>query len=417
MSPNNYSALFEDAESSGFGCVLFDVEEGPDGKRRPIPGKGWSSKNGDAAKLIYSPNELDNDVYWFTNLDRNSLWQSSSGPKRKMKEASFLRTDMSQIMKETGLMPNSVSTAMACQGLSELFARVMSLASEHYSIKTFESALLIDDLRPKLLADDQEMGEPFDQALMRCFTDYIVCPAAPKTAQEILVTLRRPRFLHAQQVLDTVQPYGEWNVVLPEEFPVPDRLEWLLSKNCPGLVRVIIKKFNGNCPPWMPPLIQMGEALIENNRKKERDWLTLQEAKAFSRYAVIEIKAAVLCSGWQEVQALKPLCELGPLSHMSYSLGLLSECHWIAMSGRYRDSLNKQKIKVSPRSCYQRAADRFYCFSSASILAAGGFKVLSYGLGAVSIACERSRVAELIEIAPTASLTVPGYLYDKKDGI
>ena len=407
---NDYSALFEDEEELRFGCVLFELKEGQDGSSSATPEKGWASVAGESPRMVYSPDDLDRDTVWLTNLSKEALWKTSAANKKRLKDSAYLRTDLSQIMKETGLSPSRITTANSAQAIGEIFARIMGLAREHYGIAEFGAASLSDEIRGRILGEDDDVGEPFDQALMRGYCDFVSC-SNMRESHEMLVTLRRPRIAHAKHVLATILPQGPWEVVMPDQFPEgQERLEWLLGQDRPGVVRVSVKRFRQGVQGWNVPLLNMGEALIENGKKKERDWLTLQEAHYLSKYMVLDAKGAILAKDWKDFEPLRPLHAPGPLAHMSYSAGILAECHWIAASGRHRDGLSKQKIKVSPRSCFQRAADRFYCFNSAGILASAGFKVLSYGLGAVSVATEKSRLGELAKACLAANLTMPAAL-------
>lgn len=408
----DFSSLFDDAIQSGFGCVLFDMQDDGSGKMSPQAGKGWASANGKEAMRINSPADLATDIRWLTNLDKTTFWKSGAVRMKKLRESSYFKTDLGQLMRETGLAPQKITSAKACEGISEIFSRLMKVAVAHYDLSDIREDEFTSELRPLLLPADTPVDLQVDEALSRAFVDFVLCPAS-KVEGGRKITLKRPRLAHARQVMDTAIPDGPWEFMsidaLPEES---ERLDWLISLKRPALLKVAIKGFVDRCPSWAPPLLQLGEAVGAGGHKKERNWMTLQEARYFSRYAKLEIKAVFLAEGWREVNAGKGLCELGELSDLSISLGLIAEAHWLSLASRSRHPVTKSKSMVSPRACWLRATDRFLCFASALPLASAGYSVLSYGMGEVSVVTRPEKLFNLAQIAPACGLTAPAALYD-----
>lgn len=406
----DFSSLFHDASQSGFGCVLFDMQDDGSERMAPQPGKGWASANGKEAVRIHSPDDLASDIRWLTNLDRHTFYRSGAVRMKKLRESSYLKTDLGQIMRETGLAPQKLTSAKACEGLSEVFSRLMKIAQAHYDIPSIREDELASELRPLLLPADAPVSLEVDEALSRAFVETVACPSA-KVEGGRRLSLRRPRLEHARQVLDTAIPEGPWEFVgldaLPEEGA---RLEWIAGLNRPALMKVAIKGFIERCPPWAPALLQLGES--GGARKRERSWMTMQEAKYFARYAKLDIQAVFLAQGWSELGASKGLCEMGELSDLSISLGLIAEAHWLSLAAPSRHPVTKQKTLVSPRACWLRATDRFLCFASALPLASAGFSVSSYGGGEVAVTARPERMRDLAQIAPACGLTAPAALYE-----
>lgn len=402
-----FAALFEDAEQRGFGCVLFDLQEDADGKLRPALGAGWASANGEKALRITGAHDLDTDIRWWTNLDRNTFWKSGCVRMKKLRESSFFKTDLGQLMREVGLTPKKLGSAVVCEALSEIFARSMRLAVSHYDFSELREQELVDELRVLLAPADASVSMETDEALSRAFLDYMACPFTKRDGARI-VTLKRPRLTHAREVLESAVPEGAWDFYGPNDLPEEHaRLDMLQGLKRPALVKVALRGFVEKCPTYVPPLLQLGEAVGAKGHKKERNWMTLQEVRYFSRFARVEIQAAFVAERWQELRMGKALLELGPLSDWSISLGLLAEAHWSSLASRSRHPVTKSKSMVSPRACWLRSADRFFCFAAALPLAAAGFSISGYGLGAVSVSVLPEDLGKLTEVAPGCGLLMP----------
>ena len=408
----DFNSLFEDPSAGGFGCVFFDFVDQGDGKMGPLPGKGWASIGGEKAQRINSIDDLSSEIKWVTNLDRNTFWKSGCVRYSKLRESTYLKTDIGQIMREMGIVPKNVTTAGACEQVSEVLARTLAWGQSHYDVDQLSEQEWADEIRPRLYLADVSTDMEVDMALQRSYVDYIIC-SSPKLDGGRMVTLRRPRLSHARTILNAAIPYGGWEFIAPTDMPEDqDRFNWLWAMQRPVLVKVAVKGYVDRCPGYVVPLLQLGDALGEGGRKKERNWMTLQEVMYFSKYAKVEIQAAFVAEGWTSFGGNKRLLEVGELSDFSMSLGLLAEAHWMALAGRSRNPITRSKTMVSPRAAWFRTTDRFFCFSSALPLAAAGFNVISYGGGCVSVAARPENMAELAEVAAACGLNVPAVLFD-----
>lgn len=400
------SYIFEDAEYSGVGAVLFDLKEQEDGQLRPALGAGWASLNGGKAFRIQSYEELDSNVIWICNLDRQTFWMAGCARIKRLKESIFFKTEMGALMRELGLVPKKNGPTYVVERLSSIYAHAFLLIKNHYKCE-FKDSELVDSLKRMLIPEDAPLGMELDEALSRAYADFIVC-SERKFEGHIRVQLHRPRLLHAKEVCDSVIPSGEWEFWDDEKLPEKEiRLQWILEQKRPVLAKVSIKGFLEKCPSSMLPLLSLGDAIGTAGRKKERNWMTVQEIRYFARFVRLEIHCVFMAERFEPLYSSKEILELGPMSPMSTVLGLMAECHWMALSARSRHPVTKSKSMVSPRACWLRAADRFLCFSVAMTVAALGYNIISYGAGMITVSVPKEALLQLSQNASDLGLIFP----------
>lgn len=412
------NALFDDTKQVRFGCVMFDLQEGADGKFVPYPGSGWASIQGGAAFRIKGTGDLSSDVKWLTNLSLDILWKSGAHKQQKLKYSGYLRTDLGQIMKELGLTPPKIPIADVCEKISALFNKVMRLAIEFYDIKSFNQKDLLLEIRSALCPEDKNISIPLDEALTRAYQDLVICEKPILKERQLFVTLKRPRYSHAQSILDISLPVwnGDWNFYGLKDLP-PDndrKIEFLMELGSPFLAKISIKRFynDSSMNVELAKLLDLGEAIGEKGVTKDRNWVCQPELLYLCRFAEVKVEAAFVADGYKELNVKLPF--LGDLSAWSYSLGLLAENVWMGLSTRSVNPTTRAKTLVSPRACWLKAADRFMTLTSAMMLSSAGFIVSSYGYGGVTIMLDEAKIPELIELAPHAGLTVPLNIIDKR---
>ena len=413
-------SLFDDNKDVKFGCVCFDMHEGSDGKMSPLPGNGWASIEGKSAFRIRSVADLSPDVKWWSNLNKNTLWNSGKQNLLKLKRSDYLKTDLGDIMKELQMSPPNIPIANICEYLSDIFNRVMRMAIEFYGLNDFQKEDLIEELNNHLLAKDENIDISIDQAFMRSYQDRVFCETNNLNLEgHKKIYLRRPRVQHAKLILDTRIPVknSKWEVIFPEDLPETkeERLEFLLNNERPFICKVKILSFHemDNAFINVTKLLNMGESIAPKNVRKKRDWMCQTELLYYSKFANLDIEAVIIGDRYDEECYDNLLPDMGPLGNMSYSYGLLSECVWHAITDRSYDKLNKSKTLVSPRACWLKATDRFLTLTSAMMLSSQGHNVLSYGSGSVVVSIADNDIAKLIEQAPAAGLTVPRWLVEK----
>ena len=407
-------------ENIKFGCVLFDLQELTEGKMLPAPGGGWASIEGKSAFRFKSINELSNQVKWLTNLSQDVLWKSNLAKQTKLKHSGYLRTDVNQLSKELGLIVPITPITKICETLSELFNKVMRLGIEFYGLSKFIQKDLHLELKSSLLTNDKNISTHLDEALSRAFQDLVICDHVLQKDKQIFVSLKRPRYYHAKTILETPIPIinGDWDFYGPDDLPstTEKKIDFLMKLDKPFIAKISINSFENtdNLYVDLSKLLSLGETLGEGGRPKERNWVCQPELLYLSRFCDLDIQAAFVAQGYQEMENNITLPYLGELSDFSLSLGILSECVWTGIAGRSINPQTRNKSLVSPRACWLKAADRFMTFTSAMMLSSAGFTITSYGYGAVNICIDEDKISQLIEIAPHAGLSVPINIIKKK---
>ncbi len=413
-------SLFDDALNVRFGCVCFDFQVSDNGKQVPAPGSGWASVEGGSAFRIKSPADLASDVKWWTNLDRDIFWKSGAMKMPKLKKSEYFKTDLGDVMKELQMQPQNLTIATVCEYLSDMFNRVMRLAIELYDLKTFQEEDFTTELKNHFLPKDEPLDNHIDQALIRSYQDMVMCETGSINISGLRrIVLRRPRVIHARQVLETKVPLegSQWEIKLKDELPADkdERLEYLINSPRPFICKVRINSFYDmdNAFVNLPKLLNMGEGVFPKGVRKIRDWMCQTELLYYSKFADIDIDAAMFAKEYDEHSFEESIVDLGPLSNLSYSYGLLAECVWNAYAERSRDPHTKSKTMVTPRASWLKSADRFLTLTSAMMLSSQGHQVVSYGSGMVVVQIPEADIKKLIENAPAASLTVPRWLVEK----
>lgn len=410
-------SLFDDNRK--FGCVMFDLQEQANGKMAPMPGSGWASIEGGAAYRIKNTGDLSHEVKWITNLEKEIFWKLGIAKQERFKHSGYMRTDIGQIMKELGLTPPKVAITLVCQNISSIFTKVMKLAKEFYGVNSFTKKDLQSEIKETLFAMDTSISTPVDEALSRAYQDLVICELPVLKERMNFVTLKRPRYFHAKSILDVSIPTwdGDWDFLGMSDLPTntADKLKFLMEQEKPFIAKVAIHSFSHpeNINVDLSKLLNLGEAIGEGGKAKQRNWVCQPELLYLSKFANLDIEAAFVANGYQELEKKIQLPYLGELSDFSYSLGLLSECVWTGLASRSINQKTNHKTVVSPRACWLKAADRFMTLTSAMMLSSAGFIVNSYGYGGVNVVVEDAKLSHLIEIAPHAGLSVPISIIEK----
>lgn len=417
-------SLFDDTKNISFGCVFFDLQQ-RENKSFPWPGSGWASIEGNKAYRIKGPEELSKDFIWLSNLKNDAWYQSNIFRQNHIKKSEYLKTDVGDIMKELQMIPQNLTIATITEQFSHMFNKIMRLAIELYKLNNFEKDDLITQLKDLFIGKDESLTIPVDEAFSRSYQDMVICEQINISLTGYKkIQLRRPRVIHAREILETEIPEkdSKWDLLLNEELPEKDnRLEYLLSLNRPFICKVKINDFKeqnmGNNRDMhlidFNKLLNMGEAIGPKGVRKKRDWMTTTEIMYYSKFANLEIEAALIASSYSKTINKDKIPSFGDLLDMSYSYGILCECVWHSFADRSIDYINKSKTLVSPRATWYKAADRFYCLTAAILLASKGIQVLSYSSGIVNVLVSEEQIKSLLQIAPSAGLTVPIWLVEK----
>lgn len=375
-----------------YGAVIFDEKE--------RPGPGWASRQGQPAVRIRGTGDLASDVYWWTNLSF-STFRVFGLSRHNLKRHDYLRPDMDQLHKELGLFTSRLAASRIAEISAEIFDRVMRMASAHYGLEKPADDTLIEDLYAKLVRQDRMITPEINKALGQAWQTWSICEAASPTGSKIMA-FKRPRILHAQEVLATPIPGELWEHIPEKDMPAESkRVDWLINQNRPALVRATVD----NVDPEVSKIIA-----FSGGSNRERSWMSHPELLSLSRFAKIKIESAFLANEYAPCQVNRPLYTGGPMGMLSVSAGILSENYWIAIASTLtinKRSKDNREVIYSPRAVWMSAADRFFMMLPALMLHGSGFVVKAYGRGGVNVAVQRGMLADVRACAISAGLNAP----------
>ena len=405
---------------NAFGCVEFDVAQNAKGQWGAMPGAGWASIDGAPAVRVQGVSDLSLNVIWLSNLDQPTHWAAALYNTPQIKEARYLRTDLNQIVRELGVSPKVVGPTHSAEAVAEVFGRVMRLAKEYCNKLSWGRSSLLQELTHGLgLYDEPYEDALMDEAFACSYQDRVDCGATLSTdAGERWLTLRRPRLLHAQQLIGEsfLVPQGPWKFIGEKDMPKKEeRFEWI-NKNfggAPYMVKVKSMNFyrqleGDTCNP--KTLLQLGDSILPGRQRRQRQWLPMPELLYMSKFADIEFDS--VCVGRMfDIKEKSILPELDYMMHHSYSWGILAENIWMTYASRSINTKAQSKTLVSPRATWLRSIDRFYCFTSARYMSSPETKIMSYGTGSITLACKESDMGAVIQRAIENGLQVPASSY------
>jgi len=215
------------------------------------------------------------------------------------------------------------------------------------------------------------------------------------------ISLRRPRYTHALDVLSTPVPSNNrWVYLQSARLPAGsrDRIDWILgSEDMPMLANVIIKGRRGG----LAELIS-----FSSGAATERSWVSQPELLLLSEYCEIEVTGAFVCEdGFQHQKELDAFPSQGDFSLASASLGLVVENFWASLANPRVNRMGKKVFL--PRAIWYRAMDRVLSFTKAAALKKDGFDIFGYGWGNVIAYYPTGATADVIEAATEHGLDVP----------
>jgi hypothetical protein len=404
------------------GCVLFDVEQDlGSGEWRAKPGAGWASVDGDTAFRVARVEDLSKDVMWLTNLDRDVHWRATLYNVPQIKDSKYLRLGVDQLMREIGVSPKAVGPAHSAEAVAEIFGRIMRLAREQCDRLGWGRGDLIQELSQGFGIHDAPHEDPLlDEAFSRSYQDRVDCHRPEKGDTSRWVTLRRPRLLHAQQIIGKsfMVPNGPWRFIGEKDMPTKkdDRVEWVHREFGGAPFMVKVRKINffrpletDSCNP--ADLLKLGESFLPGRPRAPREWMPMPELLYMSKFADIDFDSVCVGSYYDEL-GFDILPELNGMMHHSYAWGVLAENMWLTYASRSINRQTQNKTLVSARATWLRAVDRFYCFVAAHQMSIPDVsKVLFYGSGGVTVACKEPDIGRLIQHGVDCGLQSPSSSY------
>lgn len=389
-----------------FGCVLFDLAEDEAGRLVPRLGSGWASAEGGKAERFKGPEELPSQMLWWTNMSKDQLWLSGGVKFQKLRHSGFLGQEMGGLMKETGLMPKTIGPNIAAEGLSEIFSRAMRKARRFFEIPSFRESTLSEDIRVNAGEADYPKDTLLDTALFSAWQENSFIGG---TEGGFFVPMRIPRVSHARTILSRPVPIGGWEFAGVKDMPLEEqRFEWFSKSGRPALVKVKFGQLKQN-----GLLLSRKDGLAKGMRKKEREWMTFEEATWWSAYQDISIVGGFVAEGEATISSSPNFEDWGESANLSLAAGLCAENYWTGMSTFARHPVSKKMTLVSPRAVWFRSADRFFCFSKALELHRSGLKVVAYGGGTIIVELAARDLGKAEDAAEKLGLTLPASFWEK----
>ena len=388
-------------ERSVYGAVIFDDESKPT--------SGWASVRGRAAFRIRGTGDLASDIYWWTNLPAETFVRYGQLGNRKLKRLEYLKPNMTQLHQELGLTTVKAPLSKIAEVTSEIFDRVMRLAAKNYGLQYPVELTLSEDLFDLLVKEDKSITPEIDDALRLSYQTWSRTPDGGPEKSKI-VTFRRPRLIHARDVLTTPIPGEQWEFVEGRRLPSESkRVDWLIAQGRPVLARAAVKKVHFE----YSRVVTFGAD--PRDRVDPRSWMSHPELLMFAKFGEVRVDAVFLGNEYTPQQVNKHVFTGGALGSISISTGILAENYWIALaSSRSHKRFSRDAVTIhSPRAVWMAATDRFHSVLPALMLGGSGFSVRGYGRGKVTVAVPRGALGDLRSCAAAAGLDCPLSVHDE----
>lgn len=343
--------------------------------------KGVAAVYGETPFHLNHVGELQTDIYWFTNhpdgipggASRHALY---FGEK-------YLRVSVEKILAEL-CVPKDAPIERQVEILSQVFHNVVSCGRKIFGIEDLPRFEYRKALRDVLRDVD---NIPYPDNVNTMITDstmyYTLC--SEKVSRDKCVSFQVPRIKHAQGILNTPLPDGEWKKIPNGKMPqFPEQVkEWIEERQTPYFAKVVFSGFDEK----YSSIINFGSVTPD---KSKRQWVTGIELTALLGMAEIDIQEAWECEGVfatprsveEEILILPEVAEL------SYSMCLFLDNLWTGLSLKNIPHYLKSKTVQNynnPCGPFLRAADWKMCFEKAVALKDMGFTVASFGVGKIVV--------------------------------
>jgi hypothetical protein len=382
---------------------------------------GWASVAGTEAVRFDKLTDLPSDVVWITNLDFTSHRSNELHHSPNFVPSYFLRTDIAQVAAEIGAHQDHERVSVIVQALSEVFARTMRLSERYFGAKEIpgnQNKKLENAIGGAIGRRTQPIDASLNTVMQQAHMTRCQVLGQPAPREWWQCTLRRNRYTHAYDVLDTAVPStNNWEYLDASKLPASrrDRLAWAIDNPLPVVAKVRVSDGRGL------------EAMVTSFGGKKRgdqprEWVCGPELFWLSKYYnTVEIDAAYVCNdGYVLLEELARFPAANEFSLTSVSLGLLVE-NFLALMLEAYESPSKALI-FYPHAVWYAAMDRFFMFLHAYQLVRAssygqlnaGFRIVSYGMGNIQVAAPHEKIDELTDIAASVGLEVPSSAYWKR---
>lgn len=375
------------------GVALFDDPQAPAG--------GWSCIANETPSRFSSFADLRNNAIWVSNLDYTA-YQAFGRPYSNLRRADFFRHSLLNIAADLGFNIGGAHAREGAAKLAGIASRVITLGAHCYGVGSMSAVLrtnnFYEDLRqvlPRAPNVAPEMVQPIESAYQSSSSP----SGGGFEPDSIFLTMRRNRFHHAQQVMDTLVPDEGWQL---RSSSSETSMNFWLDERVACLVEATVEL--SSVAPDVADVIAFGAVPGAGRKGMIRSYMTQPELRWLCQHAKVHITRGYLCGSRPvpEAARLPGALIADPLFGLSYSAGLLAEMHWSAYACQpwSRAGANGQSGKsTSSWAAWFRANDRAISFHMALECRKAGFSVMNYGNGAVRVRVRRDRIYEAAELA------------------
>ena len=384
------------------GAIVFDPTSTVRGSDRSVVmlTGGWASIAGTPARRIQGIAELPSDVIWLTNLNSEAMFAARLTMHANFRNDRWLRATFDQMAEEFGLGQNTSRAKETAEVVALVAHRVVAYSCRELNVHIQSHNRLNEDYGAMMGLDRCRVPE-----MHRAIFDTVashptvnVIPPVSYGRSGSNVTAICNRMAYARYMLSQRVPAdADWTLV---EKPMTDAELEKLDR--PFLVRCRIT----NVKPMIAEALSWG-----SGAKNVREWLTDVEWRTVRTLAQVEARSALISDHpYQELSqyaAKLPHGSMGELSELSYSLGLVAEQVWTALTNR-QPRIGKA-LGHPARAAWLRAIDRMTMFDYAQRLSSTkGVQIRNYGVGKVILRVPEnglgSVVAALKDVRLMASL-------------
>lgn len=386
---------------SKIGVVIFDRAGSydPDGEN-----PGYRCLPGGEPVRIYGTGDLPTDIRWLTNINLDVAYASRLQNSPKLLNTNFMRTSVNSVLNELGLKAKEGGSQAYV--VARVFDNVMRQAETFFGITEPPMFSLTQAIPSQLGHRPIATSNKVKESSVRAVQSYGQCEV--KSSNEAIFTsVVIPRARHAQNILNSGLPFGNWSRLGKADLPLKvDRLEWVNSLDTPTMCRLkinrISKKYNSliNYGAGAGYIDRRGASGANYSVMNDRVYACSNEILFLSDIADISIEEVLICDEPVEQRYAVPSDDKS--AALSYSHGLLLENMWSSLD---RDAEGKKHR--SPMAAWLHAQDRVICLKHAAELHRLGYKILSYGYGRITLALEPNMVKQLTSDCQKLSLIPP----------
>jgi hypothetical protein len=401
--------------NKNFGVVLFDDPKQPE--------SGWKCMAGQSkTDRIRSADELSTGTIWLSNIEYEDFFRGQTEIWRRsnLRHEGYLVVKIANILKEWNYNPgrpgqvSQLTPNFICQFVSQCFHRIMHVAfnmiyqcDPRMTMSTaFVGQTLRDDMRVVLPKLDYPKGDA--AAFMKAeksFQEFTQCnPRSPRDSISIMV--RRPRTLHALEILQTPVPVGPYEAVQRKQFRKHgnDIVDFLKNTDQPAMIELDMEGMDADVGP-----VYGFSNSTNKNAKQSRDWVAHNEFQVLGRYANLTIRSFYLGREYGSLVTRLPDAVQEFLTDRmldsSWTAGVIAETLWRAATGKEavaragKPTDGEDRAGTSWEGAFLRAQDKISMFAPAFELSKRGYAISSYGLGWVQARVTEEMRADFIRDA------------------